>query len=956
MEESYNFATTILTSKTPEQASAIIPNVIAGSTGINKDLISWFDRYDSLLANHNNNLKQLVEDANRIAQRSKVGFNNFPRNWNCLVKSLELDLSNNETIQKNIKQEIIHPLTNLIEKDVRISELIVNGQELEEISSHLTKDGEYQWNYKAPQSFQNLEDFKKIEIQLMFNVILNFFQMYNGKLNKELKNNENSTNYLLGSFKLDTEMQNQLEYLKSTQFQSKTAAASSSSKEDANADSHHPKLKKKLGSFAKTEKHEAQNGSSPSKKPSKLKSRVGSIFGRKKKKNRESSGMESTIPEDASITTETSAYRTQSASVVSRNTTRRSTLEPRDFAHENNIAAAGSSQTNPPDSSAVFSQRQQKEQESPFQQTLDPQTQPLTSSSQQQQQQQQQQQPLQAKPLQPQQQESQQRHSAQFFPQQHQSLFNSSQLGQGGYGRESPNTPSQDKFLPPQPLPELVESPNFIKYDNGDDDDEEDEDDDNNDDDNSDSVIAGRRHSLLQRHELGSDNEKNRGQQYPTPPDSHQKQQQQSQQSQSQFSSVPATATAATTTTSSSFPSNQNEFQRARNDSDAKYSFESGDEQTPISPIHRSSDQGGLSHVPEQLPEPDLSHDKRKVHRTLQYVSENGSNQGSSNLFSSHAAKPAPPPSRKVNHHDTLSSRDSHLFHGLPAASTSSSVRDSFMPPFSSTSRSSFLDPSTRSLTSQDTGSLIKNEFKHFNLNEATRGLNSSIAEIVNATFKDGQLVSSQVVGEVAFNYNGTYDQSSPIVVNVPYDFDKLIVNKTFMEELGNHNYKIDPVSITSKTLGGLKYLQKTNQVPLSIHQIWKYEPHQSSLLLSIRSNVDEEDLVLDNFVVSASLNQDIQATSASSRPQGVFNKDKNRITWKYHSPLTLKPHGEEKLIVRFMTNGQGSEHEQGIQIKFAIHNPAKSAIKYCSIYNSSNGAEIPTFRNLISGHYSSHS
>ena len=42
---------------------------------------------------------------------------------------------------------------------------MINGQELQEISGNLNREGEIQWNYKAPQSFQNLEDFKKLKFK-----------------------------------------------------------------------------------------------------------------------------------------------------------------------------------------------------------------------------------------------------------------------------------------------------------------------------------------------------------------------------------------------------------------------------------------------------------------------------------------------------------------------------------------------------------------------------------------------------------------------------------------------------------------------------------------------------------------------------------------------------------------------------------------------------------------------
>lgn len=288
-EDSYNFATTILTSKSPEQAAAILPSIITGSTGLNKDLSSWFNNYNSAIGAHNANLRQLLEEAKKIAGRSSVGFNNFPRNWNCLVNAVQMELKDNEILQENLKQDVIIPLKNLVENDVRISELTINGQELTELSQHLTKEGEYQWNFKAPQAFQNLEAFKKIEIQLMFNVILNYFQLNNARLNKEVKNNENSTNYLLGSFKLDNEMKSQLDYMQNTQFQLPQQIANqnrsgTTGSNSAAGSSTTPAKERRRSSFGRLDKHAGAHDETSPKKSSKLKSRVGSIFGRKRRR------------------------------------------------------------------------------------------------------------------------------------------------------------------------------------------------------------------------------------------------------------------------------------------------------------------------------------------------------------------------------------------------------------------------------------------------------------------------------------------------------------------------------------------------------------------------------------------------------------------------------------------------------------------------------------------------
>ena len=88
-----------------------------------------------------------------------------------------MEIHSNEALFKSLKLEAIGPLKDVFQKDVRYSELLVNSQELQEISSDLSSSGsnaEMQWNMKAPQIFDNFENFKKFEAQLLFDVSYSF--------------------------------------------------------------------------------------------------------------------------------------------------------------------------------------------------------------------------------------------------------------------------------------------------------------------------------------------------------------------------------------------------------------------------------------------------------------------------------------------------------------------------------------------------------------------------------------------------------------------------------------------------------------------------------------------------------------------------------------------------------------------------------------------------------------
>lgn len=227
------------------------------------------------------------------------------------------------------------------------------------------------------------------------------------------------------------------------------------------------------------------------------------------------------------------------------------------------------------------------------------------------------------------------------------------------------------------------------------------------------------------------------------------------------------------------------------------------------------------------------------------------------------------------------------------------------------------------------TSSANNSLFQHLPDDFSIFGLNASIAEVLNATFKDGVLTSSQLVGEVALNYvkNTVMNTPLPIGLNLQVTnastFNKVILNQAFMEKVADTEYKVNPQFIDGRTLGAMKYSIDNTTVPVVIHPIWKFEPHQASVVLTVglSNQIPESinELTLSDFTVMVNI-AGTESTSALSKPQGTFNREKNRITWKFKEPLTISRDGENvKLIGRFMTNGQGFEPSDGVMLKFVI-------------------------------------
>lgn len=275
------------------------------------------------------------------------------------------------------------------------------------------------------------------------------------------------------------------------------------------------------------------------------------------------------------------------------------------------------------------------------------------------------------------------------------------------------------------------------------------------------------------------------------------------------------------------------------------------------------------------------------------------------------------------------------------------------------------LNPQATGSSASLHGASSQSLFQHSEL--TSFGLNASIAEVLNATFRDGVLESSHLIGEVALNYISDGGEL-PLDINLRLSgasaMEKVILNQAFIEHANDPDcYKVNPLFIQSKTLGAVKYAMREPVVPIVIHPVWRFEEHQASVMLTVKlgPSVAErvQELRLDDFVVSASIDG-AAATSALSKPQGSFSREKRRITWRFNEPLVLRKDGEERLIARFMTQGVAKESDKGIVCKFTIHNsPGGGGLSLQSQevdaddpFGSGEWANVTTSTTLVAGNY----
>ncbi|GAV54236.1 hypothetical protein ZYGR_0AK07380 [Zygosaccharomyces rouxii] len=232
-------------------------------------------------------------------------------------------------------------------------------------------------------------------------------------------------------------------------------------------------------------------------------------------------------------------------------------------------------------------------------------------------------------------------------------------------------------------------------------------------------------------------------------------------------------------------------------------------------------------------------------------------------------------------------------------------------------------------VTGPSTSTKGQNVFQHSSLESSSAyGLNASIAEVISCTFREGILVDSQLIGELALNYisNHAMNTPLPIEINLKIDkassFSKMVLNQAFIQRTEPEFFKVNPLFIDGRTLGAVKYSMNNPSPPVTIQPVWRFEPHQASVVLTIKFSptvpLEVSELVLEDVAVFVSI-AGAETDSALSKPQGSFSKEKKRIAWRFKEPLVLRRNGEERLIARFITDRTASESENGVSTKFII-------------------------------------
>ncbi|GAM86668.1 hypothetical protein ANO11243_046850 [Dothideomycetidae sp. 11243] len=211
----------------------------------------------------------------------------------------------------------------------------------------------------------------------------------------------------------------------------------------------------------------------------------------------------------------------------------------------------------------------------------------------------------------------------------------------------------------------------------------------------------------------------------------------------------------------------------------------------------------------------------------------------------------------------------------------------------------------------------------HRHPEQTAPGLNASIIETVSATFEQGNLVRSLVIGEVALtnNSDASSAESETIRLSNFSALEKVAPNPAFLVNSGSaDSYALDLVHLgRGKPQIAFKYQLSSSAVasdslaPIVLHPQWKIEPNQTSVIMTYGLNpkfsrAGQDTVTLKDLTLMLHLGEGSKAGSCLSKPVGTFNKERGIIYWSLGEVTLRQTDGPQKLLARFSTEGEARQ------------------------------------------------
>lgn len=211
-------------------------------------------------------------------------------------------------------------------------------------------------------------------------------------------------------------------------------------------------------------------------------------------------------------------------------------------------------------------------------------------------------------------------------------------------------------------------------------------------------------------------------------------------------------------------------------------------------------------------------------------------------------------------------------------------------------------------------------------------GLRVSIVETLSVLAKQGQAPRAQVTGELYLQLGQLQDGVEQFTLRLPEagSLQRLAPNTQIISSADGGALTVQAKALqeatTSAPVVALRYHvplpqeQVESLLPLQLSSQWKCEPDLTSLIIQYNSNPSSSFASADSILKDISFAVPVTSPGVAhvkSRPPGMYNADRKRITWRLDDLPLRGDAASQKVLARFQVAEQSSP--QPVAVRWSL-------------------------------------
>lgn len=233
----------------------------------------------------------------------------------------------------------------------------------------------------------------------------------------------------------------------------------------------------------------------------------------------------------------------------------------------------------------------------------------------------------------------------------------------------------------------------------------------------------------------------------------------------------------------------------------------------------------------------------------------------------------------------------------------------------------------------------------------STTGLVAAAVEHIEAEYESDQVVSSSIHGEAVARINGPPLADSVVLGILLADPNARLTPSNLLKQTSHISFDV-PYSTYSSNPNGQDLVQytadsATGRIPIKLTPIWRFEASTVRLVLSYQLSElyvgGGDEVEIKDLVITVSIAGAARAHAAQSKPVATFSREKQRVTWRFTQPQILR-RGQPatKLLCQFVTDGNKASPGR-IELKTRVSNVQNSVLQLRTLSPQGEWVAVPT-------------